>query len=99
VHPYVKWILIGVILLIVKAFFIDDYLKKTAEDANATEQTAPDAVQEPTPPKAEGDSPAPTAETNESNLSTTEKFKKESEQSLIDRGVEWLADKLAEKLH
>jgi len=93
VRPYLYAILFAVIVLVVKAFYLDSYLKTVRSDENtSTETVETKPVASVEPEKSE------TNETNESNLTVKERFERDSEQSIIDRGVDWLADKLAQKL-
>lgn len=101
-------LLFALVFLVVKAMFIDDYLKKIRSENSASiennisaannSQTKTTENKPISPVTAESTTRAEGNENNDSHLTPRQKFEKETQQSFIDRMIDKLANKLAEKL-
>lgn len=99
----VRILIAAILLLILKAMFLDDYIKQYQNEHNASVESS---VSEPAAPvssepvaSARSESHLRDAnETNASGIHSEEDFEKAAGKGLFDRFVDWLAEKLAKKV-
>lgn len=99
----VRLLIAAAVLLILKAMFLDDYIKQYQSESNVSSEV--NATTQGTSALSQTSSPRNTEvntserrEINASQIHSREDFEKASEQGLFDRFVDWLADKLSKKV-